>query len=157
MPKLPTLPDVSKATGTTRDDFNNWLKQGFLRDRLPDPVPGMARLVPKRVATQMAVMKALVRGGLNASDAADKAYELIRNKNRPAWYAFDSSRPNDPTAELAFGDEGAETPLKEIARMLGRDETEAEEPVKRRAKHFAVVHLAGILQDIDALFGKSSD
>jgi hypothetical protein len=155
----PTVPEVLAACGATRDDFNNWNRRRLLRAQLAETTPGVARRISRRAALEVAFMAALTDIGFDAAAASTIAHEYVVREQRgdlEPWLLCDPVtgkvvRVGDHTAKKAsissllgmFGDD--------VGERVGDDAPAAmNEPAQ--GTRFAVVHLAGLVKRIDALF-----
>lgn len=140
----PTLPDVLAAGGGTRDHFNNYKRRGFLGDELLETTPGVARPMTQFAARKLALMIALTEVGFGVSDAAQRAEIYAARHDRKDWLIYDHQSRRE--IYCTNRESGARTPINKIPLQL------TEDAVDQPPTRFVVVHIAGIIGRIDALF-----
>jgi hypothetical protein len=152
----PTLSQVLEATGTSKDAFNGWRRRELLREELPETTQGVARQMTRKAALELAFMSALTAVGIDASDAANRTRIYLvyeRDGQLKDWMLYDpvTDKEKYRSNKNAAGESTkaiAETSLaKNQAYRLGDPE-----PKSKPSTRFVVVHLTGIVQQIDALF-----
>lgn len=63
------LPAVLKGFGCTRNNLNKWKSSGHLAGKIPDGLPGIASMVNREVALEIAFMSVLTAAGYVPRDA----------------------------------------------------------------------------------------
>lgn len=154
----PSLSEVLAACEASRDDFNNWNRRGFLRQRSPETRRGIARQMTRRSALEVGFIAALTDVGVDVAIAAQLAHKFLvqeRKGKLAPWLLI-----NPVTGSLVpCGDRVAEGPMKNIFgfHLTGEGEIVADNGVLRidepeHATRYGIVHLAGLIKRIDKLF-----
>jgi hypothetical protein len=161
-----TLQEIADAAATSYDFINNLIRRKLLSTRLGEAGPGVARAFTRKNALEIAFIAALVDIGRAPTEAAIIAADWLAKEARgqlaPWWVE------NSANGKGTFLSTAAETiTVAGLAReifiaddagegVLVSDDDPGDGPAEvKPATRIGVIHVAAIIDRIDALFDKA--